>query len=79
MPVPGVLFIKRVGQAWEEVSANSDMIVRSFQKTGIVVALDGSEDYLNHIEGLEEYRVDDSEDEEEYTDEVPFISTDSDD
>ena len=61
------LFIKWVGQAWEEVSANRDMIVRSFQKAGIAVAVDGSEDHLIHIEGLEDYRVDDSEDEEEYT------------
>ena len=74
-----VLITKWVGQTWEEVSANRDMIIRSFQKTSVAVAVDGSEEYLIYIEGLEEYRVDDSEDEDEYTHEDPFISTDSDD
>ena len=39
-----VLFTKWVGQAWEEVSAKKDMVVRSFKKCGISVAIDGSQD-----------------------------------
>ena len=30
-----VLFTKWVGEAWEEVSTNKDMVVRSFKKSGI--------------------------------------------
>ncbi len=41
-----------IGQAWEELSENKDMIIQSFKKC---VAADGSEDEDIHIEGLEEY------------------------
>ncbi len=71
-----VLFTKWVGQAWEEVSSNKDMVVRSFQKVGIAVAVDGSEDSLIHIEGLENYRIEDTD--EEDTDEDPFGDSDED-
>ena len=33
------LFTKWVGQTWEEICQNRDMIVLSFQKTGIAVAV----------------------------------------
>ena len=52
-----VLITKWVSEAWREVSSNRDMIVRSFQKCGISVAIDGSEDHLICIEGLGNYRV----------------------
>ena len=72
-----VLFTKWVGQAWEEICQNRDMIVRSFQKTGIAVAVDGSEDSLIHIEGLEDYSVEDNDTDQDTldhddTDEDPF-------
>ena len=52
-----ILFTKWVGQAWEELSVNKDMIVRSFEKCGISVPIDGSEDSTIKIEGLEDYTV----------------------
>ena len=53
--------------------ANKDMVVRSFQKCGISTSIDGSEDDLIHIKGLEHYCIedvvtDDSED--------PFLRSD---
>ena len=57
------LFTKWVGQAWEEVSAKKDMVQQSFMKTGIAVAIDGSQDEEINIGGLENYRVDSDEDE----------------
>lgn len=60
------------------------MIVRSFQKCGISVAPDGSEDSNINIEGLEDYTVesDDEEDpfseegEEDLEEEDPFTDLD---
>lgn len=72
-----VLFTKWVGKAWEEVSANRDMIVRSFEKVGIAVPIDGSGDDQINIEGLEEYSVDMSEEESTDT-EDPFASSNED-
>ena len=56
-----VLFTKWVGEAWEDVSANSDMVIRSFKKTGIALAVDGSEDGVVNIKDLEGYRIEDSD------------------
>ena len=57
-----ILFTKWVGQAWEEVSSNGkEMIKRSFTKTRIAVAVDGSQDDQINVEGLEEYGVGSSE------------------
>ena len=36
-----VLFTKWVGQAWDEVCANKEAIIRSFKKCGISVPIDG--------------------------------------
>ena len=74
-----VLFTKWVGQAWEEVSTNSEMVIRSFKKVGIALAVDGSEDNLINIKDLDNYKIessdDESDDEELYTDdEDPFDS-----
>lgn len=54
-----LLLTKWIGQAWEEVSSNKEMVCRSFKKCGISVAIDGSEDDQIHIEGLEDYSVED--------------------
>ena len=45
---------------------HKEMIIRSFQKCGISVPIDVSEDNQIHIQGLEDYAVE--EDELEYTD-----------
>jgi hypothetical protein len=50
-----VLLTAWIGQAWEELSANEEMIERSFKKCGISIAADGSEDADINIEGLEDY------------------------
>lgn len=63
-----VLFTKWVGSAWDTVSSNTDMIIRSFKKCGISTAIDGSEDNEINVTGLENYVVD-SDMEEEATDE----------
>ena len=38
------LFLKWISQAWEDVSAKKDMVVRKSKKCGIPVAIDGPED-----------------------------------
>ena len=60
-------FTKWVGKAWEEISAK-DMIIRSFKKCGISVAVDGSEDDQINIETLNDYIVGESDDDDEATD-----------
>ena len=55
-----------------EVSAKKDMVVRSFKKCGISVAIDGSEVGEIHINGLEDNVMEDRNSEDEYTDEDPF-------
>ncbi len=73
-----VLFTKWVGQAWEQISSDENMVIRSFRKVGIGLAADGSEGNEIHIEGLPGYQVDDSNDKEseedsgESDDEDPF-------
>ena len=66
-----ILFTKWVGEAWERQSAKKEMVARSFRKCGIAVAIDGSEDSEIHIEGIDDYAIEDEED-EEFTDEDPF-------
>ena len=58
------LFTKWVGQAWEEVSADKEIIVRSFKKCGIALAIDGSEEEEINIQGIDGYNVEDDDDEE---------------
>ena len=72
-----VLFTKWVGQAWEEVSADKEMIVRSFKKCGIALAIDGSEDEDINIQGIHGYNVEDDDDEEFTDEEDPFADCDS--
>ena len=56
-----------VGQAWEEVSTSKDMIIRSFQKGGISVAVDGSQDSQIDILQLDRYEVGYSDSEPEHS------------
>ena len=72
-----VLFTKWVGQAWEEVSADKEMIVRSFKKCGIALAIDGLEDEEINIQGIDGYNVEDDDDEEFTDEEDPFADGDS--
>ena len=71
-----ILFTKWVRQAWEDISAKKDMIVWSFKKCGISVAIDGSEDSEINITGLEDYQVGESEDEATDDDTDPFEDMD---
>ena len=47
------------------------MVTWLFKKCGITVAVDGSEDSEIHTEGIDDYAVEDEED-EEFTNEDPF-------
>jgi hypothetical protein len=71
-----ILFTQWVGQAWEEVSADKEMAKRSFRKCGIAVVIDGSEDAEINIPGIEDYAVED--DDENTDDELqdPFADCD---
>ena len=55
-------FYSRSGEAWEELSKNKKIAVRAFRKCGISVAADGSEDFDIHLEGLEDYEIDEVND-----------------
>ena len=66
-----VLFTKWVGKAWEDVSSKVEMVVRSFRKCGISVAIDGSEDSDININGLENYSVESDDESGDATDEDP--------
>ena len=68
-----VLFTKWVGAAWEELLSKTEMIVRSFEKCGISVAPDGSEDGKINIIGLES-----DDDEDPFSDEEHDESEDED-
>ncbi len=50
-----IMLTKWIGEAWETLSQNKEIAVRSFKKCGISVATDGSEDFEINIEGLEDY------------------------
>lgn len=52
-----ILLTNWVGEAWEELARNKEMIAQSFKKCGISVAADGSEDSEIHLEGLEDYQI----------------------
>ena len=67
-----VLLSQWVGQAWGEVSANKEMIQRTFTKCGISVPIDGSADDKINISGLENYTVQDTENVD------PFVDSDDD-
>ena len=50
-----VLLTKWVGNAWDEVCSNKEMLQRSFKKCVINIKEDGSKNALVHIEGISEY------------------------
>ena len=52
-----ILLTSWVGQAWDELSSNREMVIRSLKKCGISVAGDDSEDFEMAIEGLENYTL----------------------
>ena len=66
-----------MGAAWEEMSSDTDMIIRSFKKCGISVPIDGSADSDINIAGLDDYTVESGEDTDgENSDmEDPFANT----
>ncbi len=76
-----VLFTKWVGEAWEEISRNKEMVIRSFKKTGIAIAADRSEDNEINIEGLTGYTIESEEDDEldsdDSSEDDPFADMDS--
>ena len=55
-----ILFTKWVGKAWEQISSNRDMVVRSFNKCGITIPIDGSKGEEINIKDLPEYTVGES-------------------
>ena len=52
-----ILLTNWVGDTWEELARNKEMVIRNFKKCGISVADDGSEDSEIHLEGLEDYQI----------------------
>ena len=74
-----ILLTRWVGQAWDEISTKTDMIIRSFRKCGISVPIDGSADEDINIQGFEAYVVeedDEYEEDEEQENEDPFSGLD---
>ena len=57
------LVTKWVGEAWEKVSQKETMIQRAFKKCGLSTSIDGKEDSLINIRGLDGYKVRNSEEE----------------
>ena len=60
-----VLLMNWIGQAWEVLSADRDMVVRGFRKCGISVAIYGLEDTDININRIENYKVE-SDDEDAF-------------
>lgn len=52
-----VLLTKWVGVAWQEINQKKDVIVRSFRKCGISLAVDGTENSEVKIEGIPDYKM----------------------
>ena len=50
-----VLLTRWVGNTWDHICSNREMVKRSFKKCGINVNIDGSENALVHLEGISEY------------------------
>lgn len=56
-----MLFTKWVGHAWDKISSMRELIVRSFQKCGLSVPIDGSGDNQININGIGDYEVGDAD------------------
>ena len=52
-----LLVTKWVDKAWLEVGSNRDMVVRSFERCGISLSLDGFKNGEIHIESIEEHEL----------------------
>ena len=52
-----MLTTKWVGEGWEKVSQNKEIITTSFVKCGILHSLDGTEDNDINIEGIPDYKL----------------------
>ena len=52
-----VLLSKWIGEAWEKVCTKPEIITRGFRKCGISIAVDGSEDEVININGVDDYTV----------------------
>ena len=50
-----VVLTRWVGNAWDHICSNTEMVKRSFKKCGIHVNIDGSENALVHFKGISEY------------------------
>ena len=74
-----VLHTQWVGEAWEELSQNKEVAVRSFKKCRISVAADGSEDFEIHLEGLEKYEVGEVDSQDTDDGDDPFADLSNDD
>ena len=69
------LFTQWIGQAWQEVSAKKEMVMRSFQKCGISLPIDGSKDDELNINSLPNYKIkEDAESEHDLEESDPFES-----
>jgi len=55
-----------------------EIVIHCFKKCGTAVAIDGSEDSEIHIEGIDDYIIEDEEDKES-TDEDPFAEIENED
>ena len=56
-----ILLTRWVGNAWDHIRSNREMVKRSFEKCGINVNIDGSENVLVH--GISEYSIPEPEEE----------------
>jgi hypothetical protein len=52
-----VLMTKWVASAWDMCTADNTVAIRAFEKCGISLPIDGSQDDCINIRGLEGYRV----------------------
>ena len=50
-----ILMTKWVGDAWNELQCYQDFFRKAFQRTGCLMTIDGSEDYLIKPQGYESY------------------------
>ena len=70
---------KCVGEAWERVKKQKDLIKHSFKKHSLSNNLDGSNDALINIKGIEEYKIQLHEKEFQMIEEIDSGDDDDDD
>ena len=52
-----ILFSKWVSSAWNKIKQKTDLINRTFQKTGIILKKDGSDKHMVAVPGVDGYKV----------------------